>query len=419
VKQKLVSVLIFIILLATSSGTVSAQEGKPPRAEINAASEGSYWLRPGDVYEQVTINKEGFITPPSTNLTTPPEGILSSTLTTTPVMNGNFELGRFNGWSESSTHGNQVVVPFTPDPLIPPHSGNWIAWLGEDDNEVTTLSQNNISITSPTTLRLWYWTGSEDDCGWDFGYLRVNNDILYIWDLCYYSNTYSWVPLDIDLNAYNGQTVSISVQVTTDISYPSGMLIDDISLYGTFADVPYGYWSWSFIQGLSNAGVTSGCNNTTPSLYCPATTVTRDQMAVFLLRGKHTSSYSPPAPTGVFSDVPTNYWAAAWIEQLAVEGITSGCGGGSYCPTNPVTRDQMAVFLLKAKHGMGYTPPPATGVFQDVPTNHWAAAWIEQLAVEGITGGCSTSPLLYCPGQPVTRDQMAVFLVRTFGLATP
>jgi CSLREA domain-containing protein len=193
----------------------------------------------------------------------------------------------------------------------------------------------------------------------------------------------------------------------------------DIGAYeraATFVDVPFDYWSWSYIEGLSNAGVTAGCGS---GNYCPTTTVTRDQMAVFLLKAKHGSSYTPPAPSGVFGDVPTNHWAAAWIERLAAEGITAGCGSGNYCPGTPVTRDQMAVFLLKAKHGSSYSPPTASGVFEDVPTDHWAAAWIERLAAEGITAGCSTSPLLYCPATPVTRDQMAVFLVRTFNLPTP
>jgi hypothetical protein len=184
-----------------------------------------------------------------------------------------------------------------------------------------------------------------------------------------------------------------------------------------FNDVPETYWSWQYIERLYRAGVTSGCN-TSPMMYCPMTTVTRDQMAIFLLRGKHGSSYTPPIPTGVFTDVPTNYWSAAWIEQLAAEGITSGCSVSPklYCPGSAVTRDQMAVFLLRAKYGSSYTPPPATGVFQDVPTNYWSAAWIEQLAAEGITSGCSVSPKLYCPTAPVTRDQMAVFLVRNFSL---
>jgi hypothetical protein len=55
-------------------------------------------------------------------------------------------------------------------------------------------------------------------------------------------------------------------------------------------------------------------------------------------------------------------------------------------------------------------------VFQDVPTSYWAAAWIEQLALEGITSGCSVTPKNYCPTSPVLRDQMAVFLVRAFNL---
>lgn len=141
-------------------------------------------------------------------------------------------------------------------------------------------------------------------------------------------------------------------------------------------------------------------------------------MAVFLLRGKHGASYMPPPATGVFQDVPVDYWSAAWIEHLAEEGITSGCNVSpkQYCPATPVTRDQMAVFLLRAKHGSDYVPPSATGVFQDVPQDYWAAAWIEQLAAEGITSGCSVTPMLYCPTTSVTRDQMAVFLVKNFDL---
>ena len=123
--------------------------------------------------------------------------------------------------------------------------------------------------------------------------------------------------------------------------------------------------------------------HTVPLNYCPDSTVTRAQMAVFLLKGIHGSSYTPPAvgaSTG-FSDVATNYWAAAWIKQLAAEGITGGCGSGNYCPDATVTRAQMAIFLLKAKHGSSYSPPAATGVFTDVPVGYWADKWIEQLAI--------------------------------------
>jgi hypothetical protein len=76
----------------------------------------------------------------------------------------------------------------------------------------------------------------------------------------------------------------------------------------------------------------------------------------------------------------------------------------------------MAIFLLRARHGSDYIPPKASGVFQDVPADYWAADWIEQLTAEGITSGCSVTPKLYCPSSPVTRAQMAVFLVRNFNL---
>lgn len=186
---------------------------------------------------------------------------------------------------------------------------------------------------------------------------------------------------------------------------------------GIFSDVSVYYWAYSFIERLYTSGITTGCS-TSPLRYCPTTTVTRDQMAVFLLRGINGSAYTPLAADGGtgFADVPVNYWAAGWIKQLASTGITTGCGNGNYCPTSPVTRDQMAVFLLRSKYGAAYTPPPAGGStgFADVPPTHWAAAWIKQLAAEGITGGCGNGN--YCPSSPVTRDQMAVFLVRTFNL---
>jgi hypothetical protein len=186
----------------------------------------------------------------------------------------------------------------------------------------------------------------------------------------------------------------------------------------TFADVPTTYWAWSEIERLYATGFTTGCS-LNPFSYCPERAVTRAQMAIFLERGMHGSAYIPPIGTGlVFADVPLSYWDTDWIEKLYADGITAGCWTSplAYCPDSPVTRAQMAIFLLRAKHGAAYTPPPAAGIFVDVPTTYWAASWIEQLYAEGITGGCKLSPLSYCPDKSVTRAEMAVFLVRTFNL---
>lgn len=190
---------------------------------------------------------------------------------------------------------------------------------------------------------------------------------------------------------------------------------EPVSIQPIFQDVPVSYWAWEEVERLAVGGVTTGCS-TGPLRYCPGTAVTRAQMAVFLLRAKYGANYTPPSvAVAPFDDIPLDYWAVDWIAQLKNEGITSGCGGGNYCPGAPVTRAQMAVFLLRTKYGANYMPPDVTDdPFTDVPMNFWAADWIAQLVAENITSGCGGGN--YCPETAVTRAQMAVFLVRTFGL---
>ncbi|MGH9379366.1 MAG: choice-of-anchor D domain-containing protein [Thermoanaerobaculia bacterium] len=179
----------------------------------------------------------------------------------------------------------------------------------------------------------------------------------------------------------------------------------------SFSDVPRTSLFYSWVETLLHHGVTGGCGATE---YCPSAANTRDQMPVFLLKALEGPGYAPPACTGVFDDVPCPSLFANWIEDLVARGVTAGCGGGNYCPNNPVTRDQMAVFLLKTLEGPGYAPPACTGVFGDVPCPSLFAAWIEDLVARGITAGCGGGN--YCPSNPVSRDQMAVFLSKTFSL---
>ena len=181
---------------------------------------------------------------------------------------------------------------------------------------------------------------------------------------------------------------------------------------GSFGDAPVAHPFYPAIETVLHFGVTAGC---APSAYCPDAPVTRAQMAVFLLKAKMGADYAPPAASGtVFGDVPAGSFAAAWIEDLAASGVTTGCGASVYCPYAAVTRAQMAAFLLKARHGSGYVPPPAQGIFADVPTSNPFAPWIEELAAEGVTAGCGGAS--YCPDAPNTRGQMAVFLTRMFGM---
>ena len=115
-----------------------------------------------------------------------------------------------------------------------------------------------------------------------------------------------------------------------------------------------------------------------------------------------------------FADVPGGHPFHDFVETIFRSSITAGCGGGLYCPGSAVTRGQMAVFLLRASSPAGFAPPPAAGIFADVSVSDPFSPWIEELYARGVTAGCDTAPLRYCPGSPVTRAQMAPFLLKAF-----
>jgi len=186
--------------------------------------------------------------------------------------------------------------------------------------------------------------------------------------------------------------------------------------YHTYLDVPYNYWAWRFVEAQENAGIMGGCGG---GNFCPGTLVLRQDMAVFLLKGKFGGGHVPPAcTTPRFADVPCSSPYAPWVNELASLGVTAGCGGNNYCPTNPVAREEMAIFLLKASLGSTFQPPACTTPrFADVPCSSPYAIWINELARRNITAGCDS--VNYCPHGQVRRDEMATFLTRAFALPIP
>jgi PKD repeat protein len=130
--------------------------------------------------------------------------------------------------------------------------------------------------------------------------------------------------------------------------------------------------------------------------------------------GSGCNSISTNLGVATFSDVPPSHWAWPAIEALAVARVTAGCAvsPARFCPESLVTRADLAVLLVRAKRGASYVPPPARGVFPDVPVSFWAAAYIEQLARDGFAAGlpavCGAG--LFCPGALVTRAEIAVLL---------
>ena len=153
----------------------------------------------------------------------------------------------------------------------------------------------------------------------------------------------------------------------------------------TFSDVSPNDVAAAAIYTMAAWGIVPGCTATS---FCPFQTVTRADMAVFLERGLNVF-VPPPNQPQIFSDVPPGAYAYDFIEDFSKRGITNGCGVGTYCPSRGVTRAEMAIFLLRTEHGSAYVPPAATGtMFSDVPITAFGAAFIEQLARESITLGC-------------------------------
>ena len=105
------------------------------------------------------------------------------------------------------------------------------------------------------------------------------------------------------------------------------------------------------------------------------------------------------------------------VETLADRGVLIGteCGPAQFCPKAPIQRWVMAVWLVRA---VDQTQPDPVGSsrFEDVEAGQWWLPYVERLADLGITRGCSAEPVRFCPTDPVTRQQMASFLVRAFQL---
>jgi hypothetical protein len=121
--------------------------------------------------------------------------------------------------------------------------------------------------------------------------------------------------------------------------FPATQRFNDVSTSNPF---------YSFIDRLAVLQITLGCQ-ANPPLYCPGDAVKREQMAAFILRGL--GEFNPPAPsTQRFDDVPPENQFYNFIDRLAVLQITQGCSSSPplYCPTNDVTRAQMAAFLVRA-----------------------------------------------------------------------
>jgi hypothetical protein len=198
-------------------------------------------------------------------------------------------------------------------------------------------------------------------------------------------------------------TATVTINVT-DVVEPSTT--------PTFDDVPTTHTFFADVEWLAAEGITRGCNPPANDLFCPDASVTRGQMAAFLHRalGGVLTAGGPV----VFTDISGSVFTSD-IEWLGGVGVTRGCNppdNDMYCPNAPVTRGQMAAFLVRA---LGYTAGAGSDRFVDDNGSVFEAD-IERLAEAGVTLGCNPPDNdMFCPNAPVTRGQMAAFLHRALG----
>ncbi len=125
-----------------------------------------------------------------------------------------------------------------------------------------------------------------------------------------------------------------------------------------------------------------------------------------------------------FDDVSPADPERGWIEKLLNLGITGGCGTRLFCPNNSTSRREMAVFLSVAiarpgavptsgivpgSGGYDCRPSGGTSLFADVPANDWGCPYVHYLFMKGVTAGCGTNPLTYCPDKTTDHWEMEVF----------
>ena len=165
---------------------------------------------------------------------------------------------------------------------------------------------------------------------------------------------------------------------------------------------------------LHEAGIVAGTSETT---YAPQAVLTREQMAVILMTSHEVATGAEASTPSMhpFADVGDSY-AVTRIAQLAGLGITAGCTPTLFCPHAPVTRGEMAVFVIRLYEAVaGESPAAAAPTFTDI-AGHFAETEVNQLVALGVTAGNGGGT--YGPDVPTTREQMAVFVATALAAAT-
>lgn len=163
------------------------------------------------------------------------------------------------------------------------------------------------------------------------------------------------------------------------------------------------------IDKIYEAGITKGCNPPINDMFCPERSITRGEMAAFISRTLGLTETTGELP---FDDVAGNTFEAD-IDRVVTAGIGFGCDADSYCPNQPLLREEMAEMLVRA---FDYDNPDEIDFFVDDEDSAFEGS-INRLANHEVTLGCNPPANdKFCPTRTLTRAEMASFFARALGL---
>jgi hypothetical protein len=292
---------------------------------------------------------------------------------------------------ESIVGAVDVVSPM----IYPSHySSGWYGYTVPNDHPrevVTFASRDALARVGGAAVVLRPWI---QDFWYDAGQVREQIEAMDDLGL-------GWMAWNI-LSEFTAGAYPIDGELDGGIAPPPPERLPDSG----FWDVDESHVFAEDVTWLAREDVTRGCNAPWNDEFCPDTAVTRGQMAAFLVR-----VLGLPAGESPFTDT-TGSGFEADIDALYSSRITTGCDAldaTRFCPDDPVTRGEMAVFLVRA-----LDLPPADSAFTDAADSPYEPE-IGALAAAGITRGCDPYDNgRFCPADPVTRSQMAAFLRRAF-----
>ena len=191
------------------------------------------------------------------------------------------------------------------------------------------------------------------------------------------------------------------------------------------------------IETAAEWGITQGCD---AERFCPSATISRRQMAAFLYRAvTHQSGEAPAVPEVSLPDVEEDAWYRDFAQWAVSAEVMPVRDDGEFHPGEMVTRGEMAEMLLAAFPLLESRSPSGAFkeddsrddlssdtafecldcddaseiFFADLNEGSGVAQAALVLRDAGVTNGCATTPLRFCPDRPVTREQMASFFVRS------